>query len=491
MTNPGQGEQWPQQNPQQYPQQYPQQPGTQPYPQSYQQGGYQQYPPTAQQQPYQGQFGYSYPGQPGQPGHDQPPPAGYPVPPRQGRSRRGLVIALVALLVAAVGGGATWFALTRGDSVAAGAANPNEAARNLANALGSGDVVGMLSTLEPAEASLLVDATRQSAEQYQRLGVLAEDLDLENFQGFELKAQNLKFAEPEQINDHLAIAKLTGGKITVDIDPSELPIAQEFLDTLSASSGAPELSQGAQHHTLDIAQLVRAEGEPLRIATVRRDAGWYPSLLYTVADIGLLAEGQSWPTESIPAVGADSPNTAVRELVQASLDADLNRVIELLPPDEMAVLHDVGPVLVDAVREDAEPSGVKVVGLETETSDLDGGTRATITSVELDVPGEGRGTITKDGDCYRVESPMFSDEFCADQLGAMLAAEADESMPPALREATANLMGGVLKQGLAVVTTEVEGKHYVSPLRTFQELGMSFLRSMEPRDFKAILEAGN
>ncbi|EHR51034.1 hypothetical protein SacmaDRAFT_2794 [Saccharomonospora marina XMU15] len=469
MTSPGQGEQWPQQYPQQ------------PYPQQQQPGGYQQYPPTAPQQPYHGQYG---------PTEQYTQPAGYPAPPGQGKSRRGLVITLVVLLVLAVGGGATWFALSRGDSVAAGAASPNEAATNLANALGNGDIVGLLGTLAPAEASLLVDATRQSAQEYQRLGVLAEDLDLENFQGIEIKTENLRFAEPERINDHLAIAKLTGGRITVDIDPSRMPIAQEFLDAIAAQSGSG-LSREAEHHTLDIAQLVREEGQPLRIATVQHDGGWYPSLLYTVADLGLLAEGESWPQESIPHRGADSANAAVQQLVQAALDADLTRVIELLPPDEMAVLHDVGPVLVSAAADEAEPTGVEVTDLRTETRDVDGGTRATITSVELRVPGEGTASITKNGDCYQLQSPGFSEEFCGEQVGAMIATEADEPMPPALEEALTNLVGGLFEQGLGVVTTEVDGKHYVSPLRTFHELGMSFLRSMQPQDLKAMIEAGN
>ncbi|NIJ12234.1 hypothetical protein FHU38_002578 [Saccharomonospora amisosensis] len=488
MTSPGQGDQWPQQYPQQnqqqWPQQNPQQYPQQPFPQPQQQdqpGGYQQYPPTAPQQPYQGQYGHTA---------QYTQPAGYPAPPGQGKSRRGLVITLVVLLVLAVGGGATWFALSRGESVAAGATSPNEAATNLANALGSRDLVGVLSTLAPAEASLLVDATRQSAEEYQRLGVLTQDLDLENFQGIEIKTENLRFAEPERINDHLAITKLTGGKITVDIDPGRMPIAQEFLDALTAQSGAG-LSREPEHHTLDIAQLVREAGEPLRIATVQDDGGWYPSLLYTVADLGLLANGESWPQESIPHRGADSANAAVQQLVQAALDADLNRMIELLPPDEMAVLHDVGPVLVSSAADEAEPTGVEVTQLRTETSDVDGGTRTTITSVELRAPGEGTASVTKNGGCYQLESPGFREELCGDQVGAMIAAEADGPMPPALQEALTNLMGGVFEQGLGVVTTEVDGKHYVSPLRTFQELGMSFLRSMQPQDLKAMIEAGN
>ncbi|TKG71237.1 flagellar basal body-associated FliL family protein [Prauserella endophytica] len=498
MTSPGQGDQWSPQQPggyppgqpyggQQYPHdpqaaqaqypgqqhQYPQQPHPQPFD-----------PATAQQPGYQGYQGYY--------GQQQD---AFPVPPQQGppaKRKRGLIIALVAALVVAGGGVASWFAFWQSDSVASGAATPNEAAMNFASALGSGDVVGLLGTLTPAEASLFTDPIGDVTGELKRLGILTQDANPEQITGLQIETENLRFDESqaEQVNDHLTITKLTGGKLTLTSDLSQVPLADEYRDLAleSADLGGPSMEP--QTETIDIAEVVRETGEPIRIATVKVGDEWYPSLLYSIADYALLEAGEEWPAQSIPANGAGSPDEAVRATVQAALDGDLRRVVELLPPDEMGVLHDVGPVLLDALGEPS-PAGVEIKRLETENSEVTGGTRATITALELDIEGQGTFELTKDGDCYAMTVQGQSDRLCADQLAAMAAGETDGDMPPELQQIFTNVGGGIMEQGLGVVTTEVDGKHYVSPIRTFTEFGMTFLRSMQPEDLRTILENAN
>ncbi|WP_232376095.1 flagellar basal body-associated FliL family protein [Amycolatopsis aidingensis] len=468
MTNPGQGGPWqPQGMPPGQPQYGQPQYGTPPqgYPQGYQQ--------PYHQQPY---------GHPQQPYYQQQPP------PR--KSRRGLVIGLVAALVVALGGGATWFALSQTESVASGAATPTEAARNLAGSLGNGDLVGLLGSLAPAEAALFTDPIEDATGELKRLGVVKPDADPKSLSGMRLQAENLAFDEAaqEQVNDHVAITKLTGGTLEVTANLQDVPLAEDFMDAVLSRSERAELEQGPQTRTIDIAEVVRQQGEPVRIATVNVDGEWYPSLLYTIADYALLAERQAWPQQPVPAIGADSPNEAVQQLVLAALDGDLRRVIELLPPDEMAVLHDVGPVLLNAIGAEAGPSGITVTRLETETSELNGGTRATVTALELTNERK-RSTfsLVREGTCYRVSVDENSDRLCADELATMLERRSDVSLPPAARQAVRNLGLGVFEQGIGVVTTEVDGEHYVSPLRTFNELGMTVLRSLQPEDIQGLI----
>ena len=40
----------------------------------------------------------------------------------------------------------------------------------------------------------------------------------------------------------------------------------------------------------------------------------------------------------------------------------------------------------------------------------------------------------------------------------------------------------VLKDGIGVVATEVDGKWYVSPFRTYSELFLTLMRGLEPKD---------
>ncbi|MBK1782899.1 flagellar basal body protein FliL [Prauserella sp. ASG 168] len=400
-----------------------------------------------------------------------------------------MIIGLVVALVVAAGGVASYFAFWQSDSVAAGAATPGDAAMNFANALGSGDVVGLLGTLTPAEVSLFTDPLNEATEELKRLGVLEQSADPQQLTGLEIKTENLTFddSQAERVNDHLTITKLTGGTLTLTSDVGNIPLAAEYRDLALEGTDAPAQRET---ETIDIAEVVQQTGEPIRIATVKVDDEWYPSLLYSIADYALLDAGEQWPQQPIAANGADSPNEAVKQTVQAALDGQLERVIELLPPDEMGVLHDVGPVLLDQLGTPA-PSGVEITKLETETSEVAGGTRATLTALELTAEGRGTLSLTKNGDCYEMSADGRTESLCADQLGELAADEAGEQLPPELQQILTNIGGGIMDQGLGVVTTEVDGKHYVSPIRTMTELGMTFLRSMSPEDLRTLIANAN
>ncbi|WP_197319009.1 flagellar basal body protein FliL [Saccharomonospora sp. NB11] len=409
-----------------------------------------------------------------------------PEPENKGR-KRGIVVGLVIALVLALGGGATWWVLSERASVASGASSPEEAAERLLTAVGNGDLLGAAQSLAPGEASVLGDQLQEAFTEFRRLGMLSQDADPAAFSGITFTAENLQFdpAAAERINDRVTVAKLTGGTFTLDADLTKLPLAPEYRDALVAAAQA-DGKPTAEKASVDVATLVKQTGSPIRIATVNVDGEWYPSLFYTVADLALGDAGMDWPSTSIPARGADSPTDAVRDLVQAALDADVQRVIELLPPDEMGVAHDVGPLLVQAAKlKGARPSGVRILDLQTENSDVTGGTLATITALEVDMQGQGRFSFSKNGDCYRVEMAGQSKQLCGADLAAAVVANADSGTSP---ETLERITGVLAAQGVGLVTTEVDGKHYVSPLRTVGDLGMRLYRELTPEDFKAMLE---
>ncbi|TWP46750.1 flagellar basal body protein FliL [Lentzea tibetensis] len=516
MSYPGGGGgQWqPQNDPYQqggHPQQggYPQQPGG--YPQTGpqpQQGGYPQtgpqpqqgypqqpgYPQTGPQGfPQQGQQpGYPQQGQQPQWGGDQyggqPPygqgPIGYAggEPPK--KKRTGLVITALVAVLLLVGGAVTYFAVIRsGTTAASGQDTPKLAAEKLITSLGSGDIIGVMSGLAPAEASLSKDYTEAVVKEAKRLEILKADADPNKVSGVEFKSEGIKFDEAaaEKINDKLTINKLTEGKITVTSDAKKIPLTDKIVQALGA-----KLETGPQTETLDITAEVKKRGKPIGIATINVDGEWYPSAFYTVANIALEEENLKWPAQGIAPAGAASAGDAAKQIVEASLEGNIEKVIALLPPDEMGVLQAAGPVILEQVGK-VPATGAKLIALETDVKDVTGGKQATIKKLTIEAEGS-KFDISRSGDCYTVEAEGKSQKLCANEITELVQQQGGKDIPAAAVDVIGRIAGQVMKDGVGVVATEVDGKWYVSPIRTYYELALTLFRGLDPKDVDELLK---
>lgn len=481
---PGPQQGYPQTGP--YPQQgYPHGP-QQGYPQGYPQQGYPQEP--FPQGPFpQGPFP-----QGPQPGHgpggqyQYGPPGGQP--PKKGK--RWLIIGLVVLLLAGVAGGVTWWALTQSGS--GGADTPSEAATQLVAAVKESDVIGMLDSLAPAESEVLSDMANDYTEELKRLEILDSSADPRDVSGVEIVEEKpLVFDESQSqtVNDHLTLAALTAGKIRFNSNFSDLPLAKEFKDAVLTPEIQAEMERANSSETIDIGERVRQTGRPIMIATIKVDGEWYPSLLYTIAHYALQDGDKQWPGTSIAANGAASPNDAIKELVGAIQQSNVRRAIELLPPGEMSVMHDLGPLLEQEIG--PQPAlDFQLTKLETEQTEVTGGTRSTLQEVEFTVPGEGvTVSVRKNGDCYELSLNGQPDRFCkADLRGPQFQGGLTSQIPPGAAQSITEIVETLYNQSLGIVTTEVDGKHYVSPLRTYSDLGLTILKAVEPRHIQQLLQ---
>jgi hypothetical protein len=480
------GGQWQPQDPNQpggYPQQgygqgHPQQSG---YPQSGPQGfpAQPQTGPQGFQQPQTGPQGFPQQQYGQQPQYGGMASVGYGEAPKK-KGKGPIIGAIAAVVVVAVGIAATIFVLNRSEAGSGGEDNPTQAATNLVNSLSQGDVLGVLESLTPAESSLLVDFNAKTTKRLQELNVYKKDADPNKLHGAAVQAQNLKYDEngAEKVNDHLTITKLISGTVTFHADVSELPLTDDFMKAAFPNG----VDSKPTDEKVDIAQVVRESGEPIRIATVKVDDKWYPSLFYTVADYALQDADKKWPTKPIPNNGAGSADDAVKGMVQAAINGDMERVIELLPPDEMGALHDAGPALLDEVGTPSA-SGVEVTKLETESTNAEtGGKRVMLKEIEVKSDGETY-HVTKDGDCYTAEGEGQTQKLCADDIAAELGGS---SLSGDMQQALSHLASGLLKN-TGVVATEVDGKWYVSPLRTYSELGLTALSDLTPEDVIALV----
>ncbi|GAA4004134.1 hypothetical protein GCM10022247_26400 [Allokutzneria multivorans] len=400
------------------------------------------------------------------------------------KRKTGLIVGVVVGVLALVGGGVTLAVAMQGPG--APGSSPQAAVTGLVEALNKNDTIGLLDRVHPAEAKAFRDLAMTSASEMKRLEVLRADADALKMSGG-FTAQEIGFAdEPEEkVTDRISIVKLISGRVSMTEDPAQAPYTEKFLKLIEGVPGA----SAKQTSTVDIASVVLRTGKPVRVATVKVGDKWYPSVYYSVADFVLQMTGRSWPKETIPAVGAASPEQAVRELVTAAVDGNTRRVIELLPPTEMAVAHDVGNALVVQLSGET-PSDTKLIELQTETKDIPGGKRISPRKIVLETGGT-RVSLARDGDCVTLDAGEGKRVMCLDQVLAgmeMAAAEEGVELPEAAIRAFLGIGRNLLDIGVA--TVEENGKHYLSPTGTVTELFLTFLRGLDAKSMEELVKLG-
>ncbi len=445
-------------------------------------------------------FPPSGPGGPGQPWNVQPPTT--PQPSQPPTNRKPIIITAIAVVVALVAAAAVWFFAFRDTntpaSTASGESTPQESVTALFTTLSNSDPIGLADQLDPAEAALFTDLNTDIISELKRLNVLTSDASAEQLTGTKITVSGLTYAgDNEVINDHLQIVKLTGGTITVQSSPAELPLSDKIKDALGS-----EIDQvQPQSETVNIAdQVAENGGEPFRIATVQRDGKWYVSLFYSVADNATHAAGLPNPTaaDAIAAQGSASPEDAVNTLVEAASKGDLKTVIAVTPPDEMGALHDYGKLLLDqtdagSLEGDMQDLGFTIDDVTWDVTDVTGGKKVSIKTLDLTVDGQsisierdpaaGSLTVSAPG------QPAFTiDDTTIDTYLAQIGDTAD------LDPQAVDIIKREFKQiiGLGLVTVEVDGKWFVSPVRSSGDVFVSLLKGLEPGDVEYLISlAGN
>lgn len=413
------------------------------------------------------------PGGPGGPAGPAAPGAG---PPRGPRKRWPIVTALVAIVVIAAG-------VVIGLKVFGGGSNtPGEAVNLLAADLAKDDYLSAVSRLHPAEASLAADMSQVVTSELKRLDVLRPDADATASLGT-LTFTDLRFddAAQEKVRDNVVINKLVAGTITVDANGADLP----FTDSFKAKAFPGGVPAADVPSTIDIAKEVAEQGEPIRIASVEVDGNWYVSLYYTIADYALREANVPWPTTTVAARGAASGEEALTQTVQAILDQDARRLVELAPPQELAVVHDAGQAIIDGAGT-GTPTGARLVELDTTEQDVRGQRALTLNRVVVADPSGSRFTLTRSGDCVTVEADGASQQLCTSQLAQTFGSEL-AGVPPALQRLVPKLAEAALD--VKVIVVEEGGSWYVSPSRTLVQLYADLLGAFEPQDISDLVAA--
>lgn len=240
----------------------------------------------------------------------------------------GKIVGISAGILLLVGGGA--FAYTQ--FVKPKSNTPVQAVESFYTALANADMIGLAETLDPGERDIMLDSMVPMVAEMNRLEFF-KDADLKKFQGISGSFTNYK-ATHKNLRDDLAEVTIQTGTLVTNFDPKALPLGKnikdafkDVLDTAEKTSTTTELK--------DTPFVVHKTGNK-----------WYVSLNYSVAEENRRTENELGNPIAVPlktagtqAKGADTPEAAVAQMMQASADLNISRMIELVPPDELPALQ--------------------------------------------------------------------------------------------------------------------------------------------------------
>ena len=407
------------------------------------------------------------------------PPVDYAVPGAPAATTAGrapgrrLAVAVVGVL-ALLATGLAVTQLTGSD----GADNPEAAVQAFFDAVEDEDALGVVESLAPAERDLIVASVRSLADQLERVGV-GEDVDLQKVGGVDVAVTDLEL-RTKGLHPDVAAVEVSGGTIAIAAKLADLPLGQALRGAL-AEEGGRDLDE-----PLDASSPI-----DLTLVTVKSSGGWHVSVLYSLAEA--MRAGSDAPVpdfgNGIPARGASSPTAAVEAMVAAFNEQDHARMIELTPPDSMAVLHDYGPGLLAEVDDGGDGDGESDLRLEdVELGEPEGSGDTRRIPLEgyrfvLGLLGETTMSFTYDGACVTSTVPTFSGVFDG---GTEVADEPDGTKRCVGDPATGQFdLGSILPPAgpllfgpgdADIVVVERNGAWYVDPARTVID---TLLRNMD------------
>ena len=389
---------------------------------------------------------------------------------------RAIVAATTAVAVLA---GGIAFGVSRLAS-ADGADSPEAAVRQFFDAITKRDMVGVLDALPPGERESIKEPVLELTTELKRLGVLSNTLELTSVSGLDFSIANLTL-KTDDVRSDLAVVEVTGGSLTTTVDMSKVPFGS-FIDDIAFDGKRPTDTNTT---TTDM-----AEGDNLRLATVKQGGGWHVSLWYSIAEAARRDAGAPIPAlaDAVAAIGTATPDAAVKELVAAALNLDLRRMIELTPPDEARALHEYAPLFLDDAQQSAQQFkkdnelSISLDKLETAV-DGSGSTRQVLVKA-FAVSGstaDGAFAAAYDGACTTITSPGNA------KPTRSCSADAQAQLDTAGLGALSGL--ATLDKTLGITVVEVDGHWYVSPTRTSMELLVGILRQLDQKKLRDIVES--
>lgn len=400
-----------------------------------------------------------------------------PVPaPTKSRRTPTAIVGGVLGLALVVGGGAFAVSQLSGRS----SNSPEDAVRELYSALTRSDAIGLAESLAPAERDVLLESGVPMIEQLKRLDILDPTLDLKKVPGLSLEVKEPTFAV-ETLRDDLAAVTTTAGSFRSMVDPAKLPLGSFVRDMAGEDlTGAePESSESASP-------------DDTPIVTVKEGGHWYVSFNYSAAygadpDAPVPAKGAG-----VPGVGAATPEDAVRDLISSAANLDVRRLVELMPPDEMAAVHDYADRFVPdaeaAVADARKQYAVTFPELELESATKGDSALVTVKKFGVDAKfatTDGtNASASYRGSCLSITIDQDTKKRCGRELPLLLQDFTGEEIDKATLDQLAKTAEKGPNPKLGIVVVKRGGAWYVSPSRTMLDAATESLKNTTRADLE-------
>ena len=428
-------------------------------------------PPTA---PPTSSSGFGYGAEPTTPLVGQDPPS---------QRSRGKMIGAVAGVAALLAAGTFAFTQLRSNDSEGGAANPEELGTDLVAALDNEDILGAVDLLLPGERETFRQPLLDFVSELKRLEITDDSADLGNVGGFDISLTDPDVEVRETNVDDISLVRVAADS-SVTVNGDDLPIGDFLIETVFGGD-RPEVEDSTEEQDFDVT-----------FATVQQDGRWYISLFYSAANS--ISGGADIPDEGITAVGADSPDGALDNLVKYTSNLDIENIIASLNPNEASALQRYGPLFIDDAQDALDEVDVTwEISDATYTVEGSGDTRQVAIDgfhFEAQVDGETVEFDWADG-CLIGSTPEGEFDSCtAFDAGQDGATEGYlEQLGLEDNEAVSTLVGD-LGDAFAdfslhgVVVDRVDGAWFVSPIGTGSEAFLSVLRALDRDEIETLID---
>lgn len=405
--------------------------------------------------------------------------AGEPPPRRSRGAMIGAIVGVIALLAAGA------FALVKitGNDDDGGAASPVDAGTEFIEALGNEDILGVVDLLLPGERQTLREPLVDLIDDLVRLEVLSDDATLDKVGGVDLQFTDIEVDEESTSADDIVNLTISGAASIV-IDGTAVPIGDLLVEDVFDGE-RPDLD--ADEET--------SEFGDLPITVVERDGRWYVSAAYTVAEILRTRDGADIPESGVDAAGADEPELAVDEMLDAIADQDLEQLIGLLDPTEAEALQRYAPLFLDVAQDEVDAAGVDIEITDREYTVDGSGSRRSIGVESLTFrasDGLSEFEFTYADGCVSGEIDGEPQEFCGVRSGDIDGLSdglgiGDPEAAQDLFDTLSDVFDDYAPTGIAV--HQVDGQWYVSPLRTGFDAIDSVFDALDRNEINDIIDA--